>query len=72
MMRKLYECESKFEREKQRDLMLDEILEKICNIEKIIENMSEAIRQNLENENNRIDIDNDTDKGDEECQQMLD
>ena len=52
MMRKLYECESKFEREKQRDLMLDEILEKICNIEKIIENMSEAIRQNLENENN--------------------
>ena len=34
--------------------------------------MSEAIRQNLENENNRIDIDNDTDKGDEECQQMLD
>lgn len=68
MMRKLYECESKFEREKQRDLMLDEILEKICNIEKIIEKMSEAIRQNLENENNRIDID----KGDEECQQMLD
>lgn len=68
MMRKLYECESKFEREKQRDLMLDEILEKICNIEKIIENMSESIRQNLENENNRIDID----KGDEECQQMLD
>ena len=62
MMRKLYECESKFEREKQRDLMLDEILEKICNIEKIIENMSEAI---LENENNRIDIDNDTDKGDD-------
>ena len=68
MMRKLYECESKFEREKQRDLMLDEILEKICNIEKIIENMSEAIRQKLENENNKIDID----KGDEECQQMLD
>ena len=68
MMRKLYECESKFEREKQRDLMLDEILEKICKVEKIIENMSEAIRQNLENENNRIDID----KGDEECQQMLD
>ena len=67
-MMKLYECESKFEREKQRDLMLDEIYEKICNIEKIIENMSEAIRQNLENENNRIDID----KGDEECQQMLD
>ena len=65
MMRKLYECESKFEREKQIDLMLDEILEKICNIEKIIENMSEAIRQNLENENNRIDIDNDTDKGDD-------
>lgn len=65
MMIKLYECESKFEREKQRDLMLDEILEKICNIEKIIENMSEAIRQNLENENNRIDIDNDTDKGDD-------
>ena len=31
MMRKLYECESKFEREKQRDLMLDEILEKIWN-----------------------------------------
>lgn len=67
-MRKLYECESKFEREKQRDLMLDEIYEKICKVEKIIENMSEAIRQNLENENNRIDID----KGDEECQQMLD
>ena len=65
MMRKLYECECKFEREKQRDLMLDEILEKICNIEKIIENMSEAIRQNLENENNRINIDNDTDKGDD-------
>ena len=64
-MRKLYESESKFEREKQRDLMLDEILEKICNIEKIIENMSEAIRQNLENENNRINIDNDTDKGDD-------
>ena len=72
MMRKLHECESKFEREKQRDLMLDEILEKICNIEKIIENMSESIRQNLENENNRIDIDNDTERGDEECQQMLD
>lgn len=71
MMRKLYECESKFEREKQRDLMLDEILEKICNIEKIIENMSEAIRQNLENENNRIDIDKE-ERGDEECQQMLD
>lgn len=70
-MRKLYECESKFEREKQRDLMLDEILEKICNIEKIIENMSEAIRQNLENENNRIDIDKE-ERGDEECQQMLD
>lgn len=67
-MRKLYECESKFEREKQRDLMLDEIYEKICKVEKIIENMSESIRQNLENENNRIDID----KGDEECQQMLD
>ena len=65
MMRKLYECESKFEREKQRDLMLDEIYKKICKVEKIIENMSEAIRQNLENENNRINIDNDTDKGDD-------
>ena len=60
-MMKLYECESKFEREKQRDLMLDEIYEKICKVEKIIENMSESIRQNLENENNRIDIDREDD-----------
>ena len=52
-MRKLYECESKFEREKQRDLMLDEILEKICKVEKIIENI--GLKDEMKNRIAKID-----------------
>lgn len=47
-MMKLYECESEFERNKLRDLMLDEMYEKICKIEKILESCKSILENEIQ------------------------